>query len=39
MREKIVDRLREQAQLLANPDHVRVTRRWKGKGEDRHEYE
>jgi hypothetical protein len=39
MRDKIVDRLREQAELLADPDHVRVTRRWRGKGEERHEYE
>src|SRR5436190_1173745 len=39
MPDKIVDRLREQAQLLENPDHVRVTRRWKGKGDDRREYE
>jgi hypothetical protein len=35
MREKIVERLREQAQLLANPNHVRVTLRWKGKGEEK----
>src|SRR5262249_16458624 len=37
MRDKIVDRLREQAQLLTNPDHVRVTRRWKGKEGDEYE--
>jgi hypothetical protein len=25
--------------MLENPDHVRVTRRWKGKGEERQEFE
>jgi hypothetical protein len=39
MRDKMVNRLREQASLLANPDHIRATRRWKGKGDERHEYE
>ena len=38
-RAKLVGRLEEQKQLLANPSYVRTVQRWSGKGEERRQVE
>ncbi len=38
-RTKLVGRLEEQKQLLANPSYVRTVQRWTGKGDERRQVE
>jgi hypothetical protein len=37
LRDKVVSRLLEQRQLVEDPNHVRVTKKFRGKGDERHQ--